>query len=362
MRNILFLFSFLFYTLPFYGQTSPVDSLLARDTLVVNDTISQKTIFDLISKEEILEATLEADFEHFLAHKKKMIKYQSGKFSFTDTSGIVQEFKVGIKPRGKYRRKICDFPPLRIKFKKKGLRKLGLNDRFNSLKFVSHCLENKKEGKENILREYLIYKMYNLHSEHSLRAQLAKITYVQKGSGEKLFTRYAILLENENELAHRTHTVVVEKKNCSVDSLLVFGGSVQALFQCMIGNADWSLVHMRNIKLLREPGQKQLHVFPYDFDFSGFVNAGYAIPNPDYHLSNIQQRVFLGKIQDSQEMEKVALHFLERKEATLELCKKFKLLRKKSRKNIIHYLNSFYDMLENETTLNEELLKLSPKK
>ncbi|HFC00147.1 MAG TPA: hypothetical protein ENJ53_05025, partial [Phaeodactylibacter sp.] len=160
-----------------------------------------QSIFDFFSKEEVLEATLEADFDYILKNKKKLVKYQRGKFSFTDEKGVLQEFKIGIKPRGKYRRKVCGFPPLRVKFKKKGLQELGLNTQFNTLKLVSHCLEDEKNAKENILREYLIYKIYNLHSTYSLRAQLVKVTYVQKENHKKLFTRYAILLENENELA-----------------------------------------------------------------------------------------------------------------------------------------------------------------
>ena len=58
---------------------------------------------------------------------------------------------------------------------------------------------------------------------------------------------------------------------------------------------------MRNVKLLRPEPNSLLCTFPYDFDFSGFVSATYAIPNPDYKLKNIKQRVFLAKMYSEEE-------------------------------------------------------------
>lgn len=365
--TVLFCFPFSFL----FGQVATVDSLSTMDSLVnyvldadtvkTADLPERESFFDAISKDEIFEMNLEADFDSIITHRKKLDAYLAGKLSYNDGEETVK-LKVRVKPRGKYRRKVCEFPPLRLKFKKKGLKKMGLNQKYNTFKLVSHCLEDDKVAKANILREYLVYKMYNLHSELSLRAQLVKVTYYQTGKSKKIFTRYGILIESEDEIANRTNTLNVDKKNCSVDSVSVFGGTVQALFQCMIGNADWSLMHMRNIKLLRQSESPLYEVFPYDFDFAGLVNPDYAIPNPDYKLRNLQQRVFLGKIHSEEELQLVAQHFLDRKKETLELCKQFKVLPKWARKDITKYLKSFYKMLEQKGTMCDKLLKISPKK
>jgi hypothetical protein len=369
IKNLYLLF-FLFFSCFLFGQ-----DIITEDSLFMNSSIEeddsnkkQKTkkkkesIFDFVSKDEIFEMTLEANFDSLLFHKKKLVKYLPGKVTFGNEELEEIDLKVEVKPRGKYRRKICEFPPLRLKFKKKSLKRMGLSKKHNSLKLVSHCLDDKKEAKRNILKEYLIYKIYNLHSDYSLRAQLVKISYVQSGTGKKLFERMGILLEDDDELAKRTNSKVVEKRHCSVDSIDIYNGTVHAMFQCMIGNADWSTIYMRNVKVLRPEPNSLLCTFPYDFDFSGFVSTSYAIPNPDYKLRNIKQRIFLGKMYSEEEMKKVAKHFLNQKEATILMCKDFKILNRRCRKDAIKYLKSFYEILEDDENMEMELTNLCPKK
>ena len=369
MKKLLFAL-FLCCSITFYGQNPSLVSLSQNDFLEEKSSVEtsskpadkKETFFDFVSKKEIFEFTLTADFDTLIENKRKIVDFLPGKVSFLNDENELDTLKVTLRPRGKFRRKVCDFPPLRLKFKKKGLRKMGLKDNYNSFKIVTHCLESKKDSKKNILREYLIYKIYNLHTDHSFRAQLIKITYVQKGSNKKLFKRYGILLEGDKELAKRSNADVVEKFAVTPDSLTTFSGSLHSVFQCMIGNSDWSMSGMRNVKLLRLENEKQLTILPYDFDCSGFVEASYAIPNPDYKLTSTRQRVFLGKIYSEEEMIQITNHFLDKKDATLTTIKNFSLLHRKCRKQTIKYLKSFYEMMEDEKKFIEELHKLSPKK
>lgn len=331
------------------------------DTTAI-DSIQKESIFDFISKHNIFELKIEANFDSLFTHKNKIADYIPGKVIFNNEKEEATTLKIGLKPRGRYRRKICDVPPLRIKFKKKSLKKLGLRGKYNSLKLVTHCRQEDKEAKANILKEYLTYQLYSLHSEYSLRVQLVKITYYQSDTQKKLFSGYGFFIENPDELAHRVDGVVVEKLGTQPDSLITFESNVHALFQCMIGNADWSLYNFRNIKFLRFKDQEQLGVFPYDFDFSGFVNAAYAIPNPDYNIKTTKDRVYLGKIYSEEKMQKAAQHLLDHKDATIQLCKDFKMLPKWQRRELTKYLKSFYKILEDKKPICEKLLKLSPKK
>lgn len=355
MKNILLILSSLF-SLVCFGQH---DSTQFKTSI---DTISKESVFDFISKEEILNIKIESNFDSLFTNKNRIGDYIPGKVSFSNEKEEETVLKIGLKPRGKYRRKICDVPPLRVKFKKKSLKKIGLSKKYNSLKLVTHCLQKDKESKTNILREYLIYKIYHLHTTYSLRTQLVKITYIQSDTQKKICSGYGFFIENEDELADRVNAVVVEKLGIPTDSLITFESNVHALFQCMIGNSDWSLYNFRNIKLLRFKDQQQLGIFAYDFDFSGFVNAEYAIPNPDYDLKTTKDRVFLGKIHSEKEMQKAANHFLNQKDETIQLCKDFKMLPKWQRKDLIKYLKSFYRVLEKKNPICEKLLKLSPKK
>jgi hypothetical protein len=317
------------------------------------------SLFDFLTQKEILEIKMESNFDSLCTHKNKIAKFIPGKaFLLNEPT----EFEIGLKPRGKYRRKICDVPPLRIKFKKKSLKKMGIKSKFNSLKLVTHCFHENRDAKTYILKEYLAYQLYQLHSDISLRTQLVKITYYQTGKKKKIYSGYGFFIEDHDELDDRNDAKIVERMGVPYDSLMTLESNVHALFQCMVGNSDWSLFNFRNIKFLKMEGQDRMEIFPYDFDFSGFVNANYAIPNPDYDLETTQDRVFLGKIYDKATMREAANVLLEKREATINHCKNFKHLPKWQRKEVIKYLNSFYKILKKEDGLNEKLHKLSPKK
>ena len=60
--------------------------------------------------------------------------------------------------------------------------------------------------------------------------------------------------------------------------VLIF--DVLCLFEYMISNTDWNVSLLHNIKLIRKKDTKEIIVVPYDFDYSGLVNADYAVPNP----------------------------------------------------------------------------------
>ncbi|MEM6966076.1 MAG: hypothetical protein AAF573_15020 [Bacteroidota bacterium] len=335
--------------------------LLAQDS--EKERTSKHTFFDYISsnaEDDIFKLTIKADFDTLINYKKKIVNYLPAEISLHQTEQEIITLDGSIRPRGKFRRRVCDFPPIRLKIRKKGLKEMGLRGKHNTFKVVTHCLEDTRSSKENILREYLSYKIYNIHSEQSLRTQLVKITYVQSGSEKKLFERYGIIIENGEEMAERFNGNIEERFSCPVDSVNTYSSTVQAMFQCMIGNADWSYRGMRNVKMFSIKDQEKFNVFPYDFDCSGLVDAEYAIPNPDYKLVSTKERVFLGKISSPEELQKVAKLFLDKKEETIALVKNFKKLSKRSRKDIVRYLNSFYEILDDEDKLSEEIQKLSP--
>ncbi len=49
------------------------------------------------------------------------------------------------------------------------------------------------------------------------------------------------------------------------------------VFQYLIGNTDWSGVEMHNMELFQTPAGVYATI-PYDFDFSGIIDARYAEP------------------------------------------------------------------------------------
>lgn len=75
---------------------------------------SPPSVFDLLTENEGNSLTIEVDLTE-LINNKKTNQYFPG--SLTTASG--QMFGVEIRPRGKYRRRSCDVPPLKMKFRKK---------------------------------------------------------------------------------------------------------------------------------------------------------------------------------------------------------------------------------------------------
>ena len=60
----------------------------------------------------------------------------------------------------------------------------------------------------------------------------------------------------------------------------------------MIGNTDWSEVAGHNVEVLGIGGVA-LPV-PYDFDFSGIVEAPYAVPGRSLSIKTVQDRLYRG--------------------------------------------------------------------
>ena len=117
-----------------------------------------------------------------------------------------------LKVRGNFRRSKanCTFPPLLMDFPKK---KMGQTvfARQNKLKLVTHC-----QVDEWVVREYLVYKLYNLLTDLSFRAQLARVTYADSLGKRAPETHWAFLLEDETDVAKRNRAKLSNQKQVTM--------------------------------------------------------------------------------------------------------------------------------------------------
>ena len=268
------------------------------------------SLFDHWQEAEILNVNLELDFEKMLENKRSNT-YQPAVFSYTDKEGNVQSWQIKTRVRGRFRRMKCEMPPLKLQFPKKELKSNGFK-KHNDFKLVTHCLEG-KEGNDNVLREYLAYELYNLVSKQSLRTQLVKITYNDNKSKSKTI-RYGILIEDTDEMAKRLDGAVCKDcYNTPANQFQQENLNIHSMFQYMIGNSDWSVSMVKNLKILQSKKDSSYILVPYDFDFSGFVNASYAVPNPDYNLKSVRERVLIGAGPTPEQFESTIGHFPKQK-------------------------------------------------
>ncbi len=305
---------------------------------------SKESIFDRLNHREVLEITLETDLGSLINDRKRE-EYQPAVFSYEDEKGQEQKWEIKVRPRGKYRRRICDFPPVKIKFSKKDLEAKGLLP-FNKYKLVTHCMDNKSLSKDLVMKEYLAYKLYNELTENSFKVQLVKVTYFDSNGDFGKIKRWGILLENTDELAARIGGKECKCVGLKPEDYYPSLEKIHSVFQYMIGNEDWSLETNRNVKLIRVQKNGKVIPVPYDFDFSGLVDAPYAIPNSNHKLMSITDRAFLGNTCDSRELYATCSYFRSKKKALIKTVKNFKLLNKVVREEVMEYLQSFFEIIK----------------
>lgn len=308
------------------------------------DSISTpKSIFDLLPEDQIANVIIHTD-HNLLEANRTTDEYQPGHIQFSVKKEQVLDMDMKIKCRGKFRRMKCDFPPLKLKFKKKDLAKQGLSD-VNELKLVTHCLNDRTKSRELVIREYLVYKLFAIISNYSFQVRLVNVRY--SGQKKKLarIKHYSILVEDGEDLANRFNAELFNSMGVHPDSLHRFQEIASSLFQYMISNTDYSYSMCRNTELIKLSDGRIVCV-PYDFDFSCVVNAPYARPNGFLDQKSVCQRVYMGYTRPLEEVEPVLRYYEKKKDDLIDYIHTFGLLPRDSREEIITYLNSFFEEIK----------------
>ncbi len=298
------------------------------------------SIFDRLSEQEVLEISVRTDIDKLLVNKKSS-SYQGALIKFAEADDVNAAWRVQIKARGKYRNKVCDFPPLKVKFDHSVLGPENLKS-FKSLKLVTHC-GDQAETEELLLKEYLAYKIYNTITDQSLRVQLVKINWIDSGGKHQIGEKWGFLIENEDEMAQRLGGGIYEEYGVQHNDLNSQSAAQHSLYQYMIGNADWNLESNKNINLLKSNTTRDIMIIPYDFDFSGFVNASYAVTQ--YGMTSVQERIYLGASKSDEISEAVEL-FKSKKKDIIDQINSFDHLSRSGRNDIKKYIRSFYSSLD----------------
>ncbi|MDV7396934.1 hypothetical protein RZS08_36385, partial [Arthrospira platensis SPKY1] len=107
----------------------------------------------------------------------------------------------------------------------------------------------------------------------------------------------------------------------------------------------------RNVDIFRDSLTGQYYLVPFDFDFSGLVHAYYAIPNPDYKLTDIRDRVYLG---DKPPSEKARQRLLAQQKAFFKIIRQSSQLSMEAKAECLAYLRTgFRDIKKNRLTFPE---------
>lgn len=304
-----------------------------------NDQPAKPSIFDLVVQDEILQATLKTDFSSLIDNKLKTSEYYPGLFSFVDETGKRNEFPVKVKARGKFRRKKCEFPPMKLKFKKDYLLSSGL-DTFNKLKLVTHCLDDLSGDASNLEKEFLAYKIYNELSEQSFRVQLIKVKYMDETGKRKPINTFAFLIEEDEQVANRLGGTLCQCFGQPEERFERVQVAKVALFNYMIGNSDYDFKRAKNLKMIEMPDGK-LTAIPYDFDHSAFVYPPYL----NFERMEGTEREFKAFSLTADDDAEIKDLFFSNKDKILAMIKEFKYSTRREKVDMRRYVKEFYELL-----------------
>lgn len=297
----------------------------------------RETVFERLTKKEAEKFTLETDLTTIISNKKSDLYYPG-----TLTAPDGKSYKVELKPRGRYRRKISEIPPLKIKFKKKLLAEEGL-DSLNEIKLVLPTIDN-EQGDELLIKEYLAYRMFEHLTSASVRARLIRLT-IRDTHVEKSRKMYAILLEDEEETVARMNGTLVEQYGMPADSLIMNQAALVSIYEYMIGNTDWDISMQRNVRLIKSPETGKIIVVPYDFDFSGLVAAPYASPSSESGLKTVRDRFMMASGIKTEHLKRAIQGIKTAKKDLYNICRS-KYLSRESSEDMIAYLETFFQQIE----------------
>jgi len=295
------------------------------------------SVFDHLTKTEGAKITIEADFTTLVANKKT-----NQYFPGTLTTDDGKTLKIELRPRGKYRRKISEIPPLKIKFSKKMLLAEGF-DTLNEIKLVLPYTDN-PESDELLAKEYLAYRMFEQLTPFSVKARLIKLVLRDAHVEKSKKTMLAMLVEDEEESAARLKGRIVESYCISPDSLMMNQAALVAVFNYMIGNTDWEIAMIRNVRLIQAPESGKVVVMPYDFDFSGFVSAPYASPSSDSGLKTVKDRFLMASGIRQDALKRATQQVKANRNKLLEICNS-RYLGSTTIDQVTEYLETYFQQI-----------------
>ncbi|MEM7503914.1 MAG: hypothetical protein AAF417_17835 [Pseudomonadota bacterium] len=298
-----------------------------------------------------------------LVRERSNTDYYDGELRLIAASSEPQLLSLKLRARGNFRRQrdTCRFPPVRLNFDKDEVPGTVFEGQ-NILKLVTHCRPGNNAFEQLVVREYLAYKILELHTPAAFRARLLRVTWADTERNGRTEERYGFVIEHKNELAERLDREAHEE-GTTHDALDSQQAAIVALFQYLIGNTDFSLVAGRpddtcchNGILLGKPTQPLIAV-PYDFDFSGLVNAPYASPNPRFKLRSVTQRLYRGNCALNHEVAGVAELFLARRDDVRALVEQQVGLSRQSRRRMLSFLEKFYADIGSAERLESRLIR-----
>ena len=324
----------------------------------------------LFQDDTVLKAVLTAPISQAYAQRHQEARiYFPGQWTYIDEHGETQRLEVSIRTRGHFRREVCEMPPLQLNFKKSQV-KGTLFAGQNKLKLVAPCREGKRY-QQYVILEYLAYKIYQIITDQGFTVRLVRLSYVDRDENLDPWTDFAFVIEDDKDMARRLDLDRVNVESVLYSQLNHPRLAVLQLFQFMIGNNDYSVIKpsgnddcCHNMELLGVEDEtdpvmpdESIIPVPFDFDFSGLVNATYAAPPSVIPIRDVRFRYFYGLCVPRPILNEAIAELQSKREEILALIAGTEQLEDSLREKNVSYIEDFFEILDDPEATNDEIVR-----
>lgn len=322
----------------------------------------QVTPDPLFQSHDILRVRIAAPLTTLLG-KRPFEEDLAANFQYTDVAEAVVDLDIGIRTRGRFRRRadVCRFPPMRLNFKTSAVKGTQFHKQ-DKLKLVTHC-NPKSRYSQSLLREYIAYRIFNVMTNASYNVRLLEITYVDTDGGRDEEVQFGFFIEHKDRLSKRLNKSVMDVPRTFIRDLDKQYTNLTSVFQYLIGNTDFSPIQVargetccHNHVLYGNEGEP-LFSIPYDFDQAGIVDAPHAVPNRQFNLRNVQQRLYRGRCVNNEHLAATIELYRERRQMIEYVVEEAQPLTARTRKMVLKYIDKFYGVIESESKMQRALIK-----
>ena len=311
----------------------------------------------LFQSDAPLTVTLQAPWTDVLKPGKASTRHPAV-LGFTDARGP-HRIAATVETRGITRKRVCRFPPLRLRFAK------GATDGSDfagqdSLKMVTHCDTAPSFG-QYYVQELLAYRIYNRVTDLSFRARPLEVTYQDPQGGKPNGPRFAFLIEDVGDMARRYGMKADPRARFRPGDLDSMALSRLMLFQYLIGNTDFDVLTgpqadecCHNVRVVGAGDGKRVPV-PYDFDSAGMIGAKYAAPHASLPIKDVRTRLYRGMCMHNDTLEAARREVLGHREAIFALVRGESRLAPQRQRVVLEYFEEFYATLGDDAKFAREI-------
>ncbi len=262
-----------------------------------------------------------------------------------------------IRIRGGFRRTYCFFTPLKLKVSQES--SVGTPfEKDRKAKLVLPCLKSKKAD-DNLLKELMGYKIFEVLSPYHFKTRLldVELKWIRKNKTD-VHHLMGFMIQDDESFSRWNEAKEIERF-MDYQALNEKYRVINALFQYMIGNTDFSTVYLHNEKLFYV--NDMIVPVPYDFDMSGLVDASYAVvsqvKNEVLPIDQVTKRLYRGFQADHQTLEEVRSLFLEKEKEVSAAIESLKAYFKDPKEYDLArtYIEGFYEILKDDKKFSKRI-------